>query len=245
MYTRCPDCHVVYPLRAESLIQAGGEVSCGRCQKTFSVLQHLYDRWPEPGDQPVAVDDENLPSVLSRELPRRPDDPGPMDLGDLDDDQEGLPEPYKRDRLWYVLAVLFGLITVANAIWSFRETETLRPLAEKLGLVDPVPVVQPEPPQYFQLVSRDMHPHPSVQNALILSAAMVNRAERLLPYPVVEITLFDAGQRAVGSRRFQPYEYLAPDADPDAGLAPDVLLAFVLELEDPGPQTVGFEISFL
>jgi hypothetical protein len=62
---------------------------------------------------------------------------------------------------------------------------------------------------------------------------------------VLEITLFDLQQRPLAQRRFEPGEYLDETSDKARGLSPGVLLPIVLEMHDPGPQAVGFEIRFL
>jgi len=100
-------------------------------------------------------------------------------------------------------------------------------------------------PQHIQLVSRDMHTHPTRAGILVLSLTFVNLAERNQVYPELEITLMNGTNQPVAQRRLQAADYLRPGADTQAGLAADVYLPVLLELGDPGDQAVGFEIRFL
>ncbi|MGA9572565.1 MAG: DUF3426 domain-containing protein, partial [Lysobacterales bacterium] len=100
-------------------------------------------------------------------------------------------------------------------------------------------------PQKIQLVSRDMHTHPTRSGILVLSLTFVNLAPRNQAFPELEVTLTDAANQPVAQRRLQPAEYLRPGADTRTGLAADVYLPVLLELGDPGDQAVGFEIRFL
>jgi hypothetical protein len=100
-------------------------------------------------------------------------------------------------------------------------------------------------PRRIQLVSRDMHTHPTRSGILVLSLTFVNLSQRNQEFPELEITLMDAANQPVAQRRLQPVDYLRPGADIQTGLAADVYLPVLLELGDPGDQAVGFEIRFL
>jgi hypothetical protein len=150
---------------------------------------------------------------------------------------------------WTLAVVLLAVLTVANAGWTFRE-----PLAEKTGFTlwrqqaDSSELVQDgllKDPQSIQLISRDMHTHPTRSGILVLSLTFVNLAQRSQVFPDLEITLLDAANQAVARRRLLPDEYLRPGADITAGLAADVYLPVLLEFGDPGDRAVGFEIRFL
>lgn len=151
--------------------------------------------------------------------------------------------------IWASVLVLMLLITLVNLGWTYRETllenPKFRNLAEKAGLVEPGADEIIKDTSRIFLVSRDLHAHPSAAQALVLSATLINRAEFRQPYPVLQITLYDLQQQPLAERYFEPTEYLSKEANFDHGLSPNVLLPIVLEMEDPGPQAVGFEIQFL
>jgi hypothetical protein len=100
-------------------------------------------------------------------------------------------------------------------------------------------------PQNIQLVSHDIHTHPTRSGILVLSLTFVNLAQRQQVFPDLELTLLDSASQPVARRLLQPMDYLRPGVDTRAGFAADVYLPVLLELGDPGEQAVGFEVRFL
>ena len=269
MYTRCPQCKTVHVLKAAHLAQARGLVQCGPCGRTFSALSFLFDDWPAgepcrpesgPGVtlpilEPAPA--EAAPATEPASLDDAPATEPPVD-GDGDEteppvggdgDEAEPPAGNGRQLAWRVATVLLVLATAVNAAWTFREPLLNNPRisawfnkasetqVDEHGLL--------RDPQKIQLVSRDMHTHPTRSGILVLSLTFVNLAPRKQAFPELEVTLTDASNQPVARRRLQPTEYLRPGADIDAGLATDVYLPVLLELGDPGEQAVGFEIRFL
>jgi len=147
------------------------------------------------------------------------------------------------------MSVLLVLVTIANLGWTFREPLKQNPTVntwlkdngwlevEREGLLKDV--------DRIQLISRDMHSHPTRTGILVLSLTFVNLAQRSQLFPILEITLLDGSNQPIAQRHFQPTDYLRSGADTESGLAADVFLPVLLELGDPGEQAVGFEIQFL
>jgi predicted Zn finger-like uncharacterized protein len=245
MFTRCPQCKTVHALGAAQLSQARGLVQCGPCGRSFSALSFLFDDWPSgEAHRPATGPGTTLP-ILE---PATPQDgvaaAVPADTIETDPSATGT------SRLaWRLATALLVFVTMANLAWTFREplldnpriSAWIKPAdgkqAEEQGLL--------KDPQQIQLVSRDMHTHPTRSGILVLSLTLVNLAPRSQVYPELEVTLMDAANQPVAQRRLQPAEYLRPGADISAGLAADVYLPVLLELGDPGAQAVGFEIRFL
>ena len=240
MFTRCPQCKTVHPLRAAVLSHARGLVQCGQCSRTFSALSFLFDEWPAgEAHRPAKGSDAAVPvlGAASKDSDNAAKPP--------DGDDEPETATNKSWRLaWTVATVLLVVLTIANIAWTFRG-----PLMDSPQLNS---WLQPEKatgllkdPQQIQLVSRDMHTHPTRSGILVLSLTFVNLATSNQVFPELEVTLMDATNQPVAQRRLQPSDYLRPGADTRPGLAPDVFLPVLLELGDPGEQAVGFEIRFL
>jgi predicted Zn finger-like uncharacterized protein len=254
MYTRCPQCQAVHLLDGEKLAKARGLVQCGPCGRTFSALSFLFDEWPsgephrpdsgpgvtlpvlEPAPEPGAGAAEQAPEAA-------PTEPAAETNPDK-------PPPARDHRIgWRLATALLALVTIVNLAWTFRApllnnprisawfNRTGGPQVDERGLL--------KDPAQIQLVSRDMHTHPTRSGILVLSLTFVNLASAKQEFPQLEVTLTDASNQPVARRRLQPGEYLRPGADIDAGLATDVYLPVLLELGDPGEQAVGFEIRFL
>ena len=245
MLTRCPKCKTVHPLTAASLSHSRGLVQCGQCGRTFSSLSFLFDDWPSGQAHAPAKGPNNGPPVIGKTEKPTTDE----DL-DTTDDQDLYEQTNKPHRLaWALVFVLVSVITIANAAWTFREPLLKDPRIhswlDEHGWLEIEEEGLLKDPGQIQLISRDMHTHPTRTGILVLSLTFVNLAQRTQIFPVLEITLLDATNQPIAHRQFKPREYLRSGAEIDSGLAKDVFLPVLLELGDPGDQAVGFEIEFL
>ncbi len=245
MFTRCPQCKTVHPLSAAEISRARGLVQCGPCGRAFSALSFLFDEWPSgEAHRPVNGPDATLP-VLGAEAEKDAD----TETATTQDSETDNPGITPRQLAWTLATALLVLLTIANIGWTFRQ-----PLLENPGIntwLKQAGFLQVEEqgllkdPLKIQLVSRDMHTHPTRSGILVLSLTFVNLAERSQVFPELEITLMDTANEPVAQRRLRPEEYLRAGADTRTGLASDVYLPVLLELGDPGDRAVGFEIRFL
>ena len=224
---------------------ARGMVQCGQCGRSFSSLSFLFDEWPSgEAHRPASGPNATLPII------GRVSEAGTDAEKTSAQDKEPDPSNTKPAHLaWAISTAILVLLTLANIAWTFREPllnsprintwmkQTGRLQAEQQGLL--------KDPQQVQLVSRDMHTHPTRSGILVLSLTFVNLAQRSQVFPELEITLMDAANKPVAQRQFHPVDYLRPGADTRDGLAADVYLPVLLELGDPGELAVGFEIRFL
>ena len=245
MFTRCPQCKTVHPLSAASISRARGLVQCGQCGRSFSALSFLFDEWPSgEAHRPASGPNTTLPILgAGGKTNTETADASP-------ESNETDASKLKARRLaWNLATALLVVLTIANIGWTFREPLMNNPrVSAWMKQDDPLQVEEQgllKDPQHIQLVSRDMHTHPTRAGILVLSLTFVNLAERNQVYPELEITLMNGTNQPVAQRRLQAADYLRPGADTQAGLAADVYLPVLLELGDPGDQAVGFEIRFL
>jgi predicted Zn finger-like uncharacterized protein len=242
MFTRCPQCKTVHELTAVSISRASGQVQCGRCGRKFSALSFLFDSWPSGKAHGPAQGSNTTVPILGRAEN--------TEIAHTSEsfDSEGFSKQSNR-LAWRIATVFLVLVTVANVAWTFREPLLENPAINKWLKHNNAMQAETEgllkDPRQVQLVSRDMHTHPTRAGILVLSLTFVNLAQRDQVFPVLEITLLDASNQPVARRQLQPLDYLRPGADIETGLAKDVYLPVLLELGDPGEQAVGFEIQFL
>jgi predicted Zn finger-like uncharacterized protein len=243
MFTRCPQCKIVHPLSAALISHARGLVQCGECGRTFSALSFLFDTWPSGQAHGPARGPNAAPPVLR--VTTTAD--GKTSTPDSDEPEDSESEP--KHLAWSLATALLVLLTIANIAWTFREplleNPTVSEWMNQAGWLQTEPEGLLKDPQRVQLVSRDMHTHPTRSGILVLSLTFVNLAQHSQEFPQLEVTLLDAASQPVARRRLQPADYLRPGADIKSGLAKDVYLPVLLELGDPGEQAVGFEIRFL
>lgn len=234
MYARCPGCGATLAPAAAHLAEAGGVVRCGSCGKTFNALAHLFDHPP--------ADEENQPLPAGGMPPliqplaatggeEAAPEPGPRLVLDL----ERAPVS-RRARILWPAAALVLLALVVLQVAGPGDWRVPLPWLE--------PASAPLPGEAIEIVSRDLHPHPTVDEAIVISAVLANRSGSVIAYPVVEVQLYDASQQPVARRRFEPAEYLDENTSLDRGLRPDVLLPVVLELTTEGTTPTGFRFLF-
>lgn len=87
--------------------------------------------------------------------------------------------------------------------------------------------------------------HPSLANALMVDAVVYNRAPFAQPFPRLELGFTDAAGKPVAGRVFAPEEYLKGELAGAASMPPDTPIHLSLELLDPGPAAINYELRFL
>jgi hypothetical protein len=93
----------------------------------------------------------------------------------------------------------------------------------------------------YQLRQWGVTGDPEANGKLRLRASILNSAAQLQPFPLLRVTLADRFGKSIGTRDFEPSEYLGK---PTARLlAPGERADAVLEILDPGKNAEGFEID--
>jgi Protein of unknown function (DUF3426) len=98
-------------------------------------------------------------------------------------------------------------------------------------------------PKAFHVTSRDIRPHPSVPNALLLTASFRNDAVFAQAWPQLEVALTDLEDQPLGLRRFEAREYLGNEPSSPM-IMPGQSASLTLEIMDPGKHAVAFRLEF-
>ena len=98
-------------------------------------------------------------------------------------------------------------------------------------------------PAAFVLVRRDVRPLPGQPGVLHVSANFRNDAVWAQAWPVLVLTLSDVDGRTVGSRAFQPGEYLGT-MPTRTTLASGQSAEIEMDLFEPAPGVVAFTFDF-
>lgn len=271
MYTQCPECLTVYKLDARLLVPACGCVRCHRCDTVFNALGTLAEQLPpEPFTRlPEHALDRDPPLVDVAVFRPRPPEPETLPPPPVVDEVAPAESPAagedfsqltftpafarRRRRSWRTFAwvsvcsvLLLGLL--AQLAWAERDMlvadATAGPmLARVCDLVGcRLPLVAA--PDRLRLLARDVEQHPTVRDALLITASVRNDAAFGQPYPVVTIVLSDAQGQKLAMRRFRPEDYVGDAAIRARGLAAGATTAMVFEVQDPGQRAVAFAFSF-
>lgn len=246
MYTRCPGCQAVFELGAVILAEAAGVVRCGNCGKTFNTLSHLYAEHPEEASEPIRGGGMppllDHPELVQTELPvllSDPPDPGPWfdeaPVGDIVESSSSVPPI-----AWPVACAALLLLLMIQT-WLLWQTPSA-PLTRWFSgtSVD----FRADPNEAVQIVSRDMHPHPSLDDAIIVSASLRNQERYAIEFPILEIHFYDPSQQVLGARRLLPEEYLHDVQMIRQGMPPGTIIPLLMEFVVGTSEPTGFQIRF-
>ncbi len=93
------------------------------------------------------------------------------------------------------------------------------------------------------LVSRTIRQHPGRDNALIITAGIINSDKKTQQFPALEVKMSNINGKTIAMRRFLPSEYIDEDIRAN-GMPPNTLIPITLELQSPGKNAVAFEVGF-
>jgi len=261
MYTQCPECLTIYKIAASALAQSHGSVRCGHCNAVFDALRTLTELLPneqvqqlEPnvggGSPPQLAVPALRPTLGQQTLMFDPDERPLRTRRSSTPAFARARRARATTRNWPWTVAASGLLLCLLAQIGYAERGPLlddtrvRPVFDRICETVGCHLPLRHDPAKLQLLSRDIRPHPSVQNALIISATLRNAADFAQAFPAVEISLSDLDENRIAMRRFLPQEYLG-DTHAAGGLAPGATAALVFEVADPGKNAVAFEFKFL
>jgi predicted Zn finger-like uncharacterized protein len=137
--------------------------------------------------------------------------------------------------VWVSAAVVLGLLLVFQVVQTNGEW---------LSVHAPLPGNGGNPAAQlstYQLRQWGVTGDPGANGTLRVRASVMNAAAQLQPYPLLRVTLADRFGTRVGSREFEPAEYLGKA--PARMLAPGERVDATLNILDPGKDAEGFEID--
>ena len=146
---------------------------------------------------------------------------------------------------WLIAAMASALLLIIQVVHQNREWlaahaplgGTLRALYSSMG----APVSPLANLSAYQLRQWGVTGDPAGEGTLRLRASIMNTAAQLEPYPLLRVTLANRFGSGIGTRDFEPSEYLGK---PTAKLlAPGERVDATLDILDPGKSAEGFEID--
>ena len=156
--------------------------------------------------------------------------------------------PLETNRLsapWLTAAIAAAVLLIVQMVHHNREWlaahtplgGTLRALYSTMG----APVAPPANLSAYQLRQWGVTGDPAGAGTLRVRASILNTAAQLEPYPLLRVTLANRFGASIGTRDFEPSEYLGK---PTAKLlAPGERTDATLDILDPGKSAEGFEID--
>lgn len=156
------------------------------------------------------------------------------------------PVAVRRRGEWWLLALL--TLGLAGQLF-FGERATLAANAQLRPVVetacDAIGCSLPpwREPTAFTMLARDVIAVPERPGVLRVQASFRNDARWAQPWPALILTLSDADNRTLGTRRFLPRDYLG-DAPSSTLLAPGQASQLAFDIIEPAPNVVAFDFRF-
>jgi predicted Zn finger-like uncharacterized protein len=97
----------------------------------------------------------------------------------------------------------------------------------------------------IKLLSHGIYSHPEIENALMIKASMVNRANFEQVYPIVQVSLGNIKGHTIALRRFGANEYLDAKQSLAKKMPIDKPVSIEIEVVDPGEKALAFEFKFI
>lgn len=261
MYTRCPQCQTVFRITAAQLKAREGKVRCGRCQHVFGADRHLLPtpagstpKNPAPASRKRAPGKNKAAETSRIAAPaRHAAPPFPAATPEHDAPPAVLMRrfPVRTRTIYWAAGDMLLILLLAAQVLIFyghdfaRQTPTLRPVIE--ALCDPLPCrkLPRIDMHHMDLVETRVAPHPRFDRALRIKATLVNRADTVQPYPLLEVSLIDSQGQLVARRAYPPREYLGKPEAILQGLPPQVAVNVELDITSPGTLASGYEVLLL
>jgi predicted Zn finger-like uncharacterized protein len=199
----------------------------------FEVSEHIRREMLSGMESPAALD----PPPRARQRGRPARRPSPFAAASQ--------ETGRPSAAWLVAAAAAALLLMAQVIHRNREWlaahaplgGSLRALYSKMG----APVSPPANLSAYQLRQWGVTGEPAGDGTLRVRASILNTAAQLEPFPLLRVTLANRFGASIGTRDFEPSEYLGK---PTARLlAPGERVDATLDILDPGKSAEGFEID--
>lgn len=248
-YTRCPSCDATYQLEVHELAEAAGVVRCSNCGRTFNSLAHLFEFRPDEHDQPLRG--AGMPPLLNHRIYLQHEIPGldeaqsdeltskqappESESSDISEGSDLFKPDRDRNRAWGAVAMVLLLSLIGQAVWLFD-------LPGRLDNQQASDAVAPQ--DAIALIARDLHAHPSMDGAVIISATLRNRISAPISLPLIELRMYDSTNQVLGARRFPPQDYLPAARMETSSLSAGEELPIILEVLVTGSQPAGFEFLY-
>lgn len=261
MYTQCRGCGEIFGVTIDDLVTAKAQVRCSSCGAVFDALETLAEYRPQDGLDLILNENDNPPPLLNHEFKQnivsQPLNEKALAAKVFHDEelsiqpefvaQKELKRKKKSSLIWVVASVVLLVALLWQANQALENGSLQLPKGEFKDMVcqqvDCFVKNDESNLNSIALVSRSIRQHPGRDNALIITAGIINSDENTQMFPALEIKMSNLNGEIVAMRRFLPSEYLTSDMI-KFGMPPDTLIPVTLELQSPGKNAVTFEVGF-
>jgi predicted Zn finger-like uncharacterized protein len=152
-----------------------------------------------------------------------------------------------QEKLWPSLALLAGVLLIGQlAYFKFDYFSRAEPYRSAYVLLCPLLGCQlPIVSDSRQILTSDLivRNHPSIDNALLVDAILINKSPSAQPFPDLLLTFNRIDTTLVARRRFKPQEYLSGELKNQTKMAANQPIHISLEIADPGPEASNYTLT--
>ncbi len=257
MQTECPHCNTVFNVSETELEQANGQVRCGHCLAIFTADNPYSSLSLSTEENPETNTEEN-PHAFFEETNAEDEETAENKhiVADVIPPELRAETHAGKNKFGFFgtlvlsLSILMAIsmILVQYAYYnlnSLAKITELRPWLNIMCQQAPCTLPPPKDRKSIFLSSKNIYSHPNVDNALMVSASIVNQAKFAQAFPIIELRFENVRGEIIAGRRFTPEEYLGIPEDQITKMQPDVSINISLEILDPGKDMVSYEFAFL
>ena len=227
--TRCPSCVTVFRVVDAQLHASAGRVRCGRCGTTFDALATLAPETTRPGAAAITPATRRVLPVAETAF-----DFGPQA-------QTG------RSWIWW-LATATALFALALQLAYHYRTEVglilpeLKPLIQLVCAELACEVPLPRRVELLSIESSDLQADSTSPNVMVLTATLRNRAGFSQAFPLLELSLTSAQDRAIARRVLNPRDYVPRGTQTGSGIAAGGELSVRVYIEAASLRPTGYRL---
>ena len=248
MQTECPHCNTVFHVNEAQLEQADGQVRCGHCLAIFTADNPYHSanyHADKTKEAPQFTTKENLTELEPTHV-----------VADVIPPELRAETRKGKVRFGFVGTLIITILILTGIAGLFLQyayynrnnlvkiTE-LRPWLDIMCKQANCILPPPKDRRLIILSSKNIFSHPNTENALMVSASIVNQADFAQDFPVIELRFENVRGETIAGRRFNATEYLGIPEDQISKMQPEVSVNINLEIKDPGDDMVSYEFEFL
>ncbi|MCK5336533.1 MAG: zinc-ribbon and DUF3426 domain-containing protein [Gammaproteobacteria bacterium] len=260
MQIRCPECNTLFKLNKTDLTT---QVQCGHCfhifqatpeQETFKLVEEVNTADIDINTFTDAIDDipkeEPLSSEPSTATPLFEQSPMVDDLVPPELRHQTAKSSSTLAKVAWSFGIFCLTIAASAQLVYFKRSELasnaeLRPYLLSICELAKCDIPELKDISRLELSSKNVYSHPNVDNALMITAVIVNQAAFSQRFPTLQVSFTNLVGDIVMARQFNPGEYLNTNEDKLSEMQPGLPIQIILEVLDPGKNATAYEFSFI
>lgn len=232
----------------ESLLGDTDDLPLNQPERIEPRIDDLFAALDKDTPAPRHLPEADAAPDATDELEREHSTPEPREDAELPPHDHLIPHPRQRRHrlLWALGSVVLALMLAAQLLSANRQALSRNPvIGPSLSALYRLlghPLAAPRALDAWQIGNTNVTSDPNAPGGLSITGSLANNAAFSQPWPLLRVELTDRYGDVLRLRDFQPADYL-PAAEAAHTPAPGTATHFRLDVVDPGPDAVGFQVA--